>query len=76
MLGPPIRQMKPSHKEELVHILTRKIRLLPDFLIVGTQKGGTTSLFTWLTRHPNDQETRRLWDQYSTTHTLPPNFPD
>ncbi|MEX2558082.1 MAG: sulfotransferase domain-containing protein [Actinomycetota bacterium] len=53
VLGPPIRQMKPSHKEELVHILTRRVRLLPDFLIVGTQKGGTTSLFTWLTRHPN-----------------------
>jgi hypothetical protein len=45
--------MKPSHKEELVHILTSRVRLLPDFLIIGTQKGGTTSLFYWLTRHPN-----------------------
>ena len=25
----------------------------PDFLIVGTRRGGTTSLFTYLQRHPN-----------------------
>jgi hypothetical protein len=27
-------------------------RMLPDFLIVGAAKGGTTSLFDWLCEHP------------------------
>jgi hypothetical protein len=31
---------------------TAKGRALPDFLIIGTQKGGTGSLFYLLTRHP------------------------
>lgn len=29
------------------------IRLLPDFIIIGAQKGGTTSLYNYLTEHPN-----------------------
>ena len=53
VLGPPLRQTQPDHREEFVHLLTRRFRLLPDFLIIGTQKGGTTSLFSWLSRHPN-----------------------
>lgn len=32
--------------------LTYSIRLLPDFLIIGTQRGGTTSLFHYLQTHP------------------------
>ena len=32
--------------------LSAPIRVLPDFLIIGTQKGGTTSLYHYLTRHP------------------------
>nr|WP_285757934.1 sulfotransferase domain-containing protein [Nocardiopsis ansamitocini] len=32
--------------------LTRWNRVLPDFLIVGTQRGGTTSLFKALVQHP------------------------
>jgi hypothetical protein len=32
--------------------LTSRGRLLPDFLIVGTQRGGTTSLYKYLVRHP------------------------
>lgn len=31
---------------------TRGMRTLPDFLVVGTQKGGTTSLYNYLIRHP------------------------
>jgi Sulfotransferase domain len=31
---------------------TRALRILPDFLIIGTQKGGTTSLYSHLIRHP------------------------
>jgi hypothetical protein len=32
--------------------LTSRGRLLPDYLIVGTQRGGTTSLYKYLTQHP------------------------
>lgn len=28
------------------------LRLLPDFIIIGTQKGGTSSLYTYLSQHP------------------------
>ena len=31
---------------------TSQIRLLPDFIIIGTQRGGTTSLYYYLTEHP------------------------
>lgn len=33
--------------------LTFPLRLVPDFLIIGAQKGGTTSLYTYLCRHPD-----------------------
>jgi len=33
--------------------LTSRIRVLPDFLIVGAQKSGTTTLFHYLIQHPN-----------------------
>jgi hypothetical protein len=32
---------------------TVKFRPLPEFLIIGTKRGGTTSLFKYLLRHPN-----------------------
>ena len=32
--------------------VTVPIRLLPDFLIIGTQRGGTTSLYRYLKAHP------------------------
>lgn len=32
--------------------LTSRTRLLPDFLIIGTQRGGTTSLYNYLVTHP------------------------
>jgi len=34
-------------------ILSHENRAMPDFLIIGTQKGGTTSLYRYLSRHPN-----------------------
>jgi hypothetical protein len=33
--------------------LTAGSRVLPDFLIIGTQRGGTTSLYKYLVQHPN-----------------------
>jgi hypothetical protein len=38
--------------ERLRAALTNPLRRLPDFLIVGTQKGGTTFLYRYLGRHP------------------------
>ena len=35
-----------------MHRLSYPWRKLPDFLIVGVMKGGTTSLFRYLVRHP------------------------
>lgn len=32
--------------------MTSSQRSLPDFLIIGTQKGGTTSLYSYLVQHP------------------------
>jgi hypothetical protein len=31
---------------------TSSVRVLPDFLIIGAQKGGTSSLYNYLTAHP------------------------
>lgn len=36
----------------LLHRLSTPWRVLPDFLIVGVMKGGTTSLFKYLAGHP------------------------
>jgi hypothetical protein len=33
-------------------ILTARFRLLPDFVIIGCQRGGTSSLYKYLGRHP------------------------
>ena len=32
---------------------TNPIRMVPDFIIIGAQKGGTTSLYRYLIEHPN-----------------------
>ena len=38
------------YKMDVVNIKSKKA---PDFIIVGVQKGGTTSLFNDLKKHPN-----------------------
>jgi hypothetical protein len=32
---------------------TNSLRMTPDFIIIGTMRGGTTSLYSYLTDHPN-----------------------
>lgn len=32
---------------------TNPLRLMPDFIIIGTMRGGTTSLYSYLTEHPS-----------------------
>src|SRR5690349_16634817 len=41
-----------SPLEKLYRGVTSPERLLPDFLIIGTQRGGTTSLYHYLQAHP------------------------
>ena len=38
--------------EKFYRGITSSIRLLPDFLIIGTQRGGTTALYHYLKTHP------------------------
>ena len=38
--------------EKLYRGITSPLRLLPDFLVIGTQRGGTTSLYNYLQAHP------------------------
>ncbi|MGA7192574.1 MAG: sulfotransferase [Anaerolineales bacterium] len=36
----------------MFHRATTPLRVLPDFLVIGVMKGGTTSFFNYLARHP------------------------
>ncbi|MGH3085954.1 MAG: sulfotransferase domain-containing protein, partial [Rubrobacteraceae bacterium] len=42
------RRDPPRERIETAHL-----RQLPDFIIIGTQRGGTTSLYRYLTEHPD-----------------------
>jgi hypothetical protein len=37
----------------MFHRVTAPLRATPNFLIVGTQKGGTSSLYAYITQHPD-----------------------
>lgn len=50
-----IRQFSRSVRIRVHHaygLLTQSYRKIPDFLIIGVQKGGTSSLFSYLKYHP------------------------
>jgi sulfotransferase family protein len=42
-----------AHGRLLVGRVTAAMRTLPDFIIIGAQKGGTTSLYAYLSQHPD-----------------------
>jgi hypothetical protein len=46
-LRPPIVRTIKAYRS-----LTRQIRVLPDFIIIGARKCGTTSLYEYLVQHP------------------------
>ncbi len=56
------RIMRPVVWETLSALLrpTVRFRVLPDYVIVGTQRGGTTSLQNLLTSHPNITSARLM----------------
>jgi len=43
---------KTSLVEKVYRGTTSWLRLLPNFIIIGTQRGGTTSLYSYLASHP------------------------
>jgi hypothetical protein len=47
-------QLTPSLKRALKapRVLTASLRVLPDFIIIGAQRCGTTSLYRYVARHP------------------------
>ena len=51
-------------------------KLIRLFDSMGRKTMVSAFLSRWLSRHPDDQETRKLWEEYSTTETLPPDFPE
>ncbi len=42
-----------KNASRLYTVPTSSLRALPDFLIIGTQRGGTTSLYRYLQQHPS-----------------------
>ena len=43
-----VRRVRPRYR-----VTTSRLRVLPDFVILGAQRAGTTSLFDYLERHPD-----------------------
>src|SRR5579864_5277786 len=43
---------QPRLFDKLYRGMTGALRLLPDFLVIGTQRGGTTALYHYLETHP------------------------
>ena len=50
--------------DRFIRNITRNYRLLPDFLIIGYHKCGTTSLYNYLIQHPNIAQAGRKEIQY------------
>ena len=51
-LGPGLDRARAAAGLRWRHV-TAGLRTLPDVVILGTQRGGTTSLFDWLAVHPS-----------------------
>jgi hypothetical protein len=54
-----LKERSPRWAKDLANTVTRRYalatvsqRTLPDFLVIGTKRGGTTSLFNYLMMHP------------------------
>ena len=69
------RQAREQMRELLVRYgeRTSDRRPLPDFLIIGTKRGGTTSLWRYLTRHPLVPRLFPAWNT-KTSHYFEENY--
>jgi hypothetical protein len=61
----PLRQLRDEYTQ-----LTASLRGLPSVLIIGAQKGGTTSLFNYLVQHPDVLPSIRKEVHYFDFHYL------
>lgn len=75
------RDLVPRRQQVLVRdvvrryaVTTARNRPLPDYLIVGTKKGGTTSLINWLARHPNAMRMFPSAQRLKSAHYFDINF--
>lgn len=50
---PPVIIRARTTAGRLLRVLTARWRKLPDFIIIGAQKAGTSSLFYYLSQHPD-----------------------
>lgn len=48
-----IRRAKKYSRSRRFRQATSRLRILPDYLIIGAQRAGTTSLYDFLCRHPD-----------------------
>jgi hypothetical protein len=51
-LATPLAHKVPRLAEKVYRTISSGIRVLPDFLIIGAQKAGTSSLYSYLIQHP------------------------
>lgn len=80
----PLRAIKrrvPRPMRRLARYALRKYalrtadrRVLPDFLIIGAKRGGTTSLWNWLVRHPGVAPMFPATQQLKSPHYFDINF--
>lgn len=73
------KKLKALRKRYYLH--TASFRALPDFIIIGAMKSGTTTLFSWLRQHPQITGSHRKevhffdWHYPQGEHWYRANFP-
>jgi len=67
---PPVKRALrwPSSFQVAWRYATSDLRARPDFVILGAQRGGTTSLYTWLSSHPQVSPAIRKEIHYFDNH--------
>ncbi len=68
---PRRRRGRRSYPVWLYRRLTARVRPLPDFLVIGAQKCGTTSTYGYLARHPRVE---RAWRKEVRFFDAPSNY--
>jgi sulfotransferase family protein len=71
---PPSVVSAAKHGVRGVGRLTASRRVLPDYLIAGTKKGGTTSLANWLVQHPGVMRLFPKAQRHKSAHYFDTNF--
>jgi len=63
-----------KHGVRRVGMVTAASRTLPDYLVAGTKKGGTTSLANWLVQHPGVMRMFPKAQRHKSAHYFDTNF--